>query len=310
MTDIRFGRLEDLPLRDAWKHEALQFTPWLAENIDHLSDVIGIPLELTGTEVAVETFSADILARNPMDDSVVLIENQLETTDHRHLGQIMTYLAGLDAQTVVWIAPAFREPHLSAIRWLNEHTADGFSFFAIKARVVRIGDSPYAPIFEVVEKPNDWERAITAKAKVNKPGSDERNEKRLAFWQTYLDRVPEAEQWGLRALRLSSAWVPIEGLGEEAYLALWIGLDDSGAFLRGARGSDGVGLIEKLEPFAAQLEARLGATFLGSGGRFLSKRAVQSYGDPADWPILIDWMESTRRAYTQALAEIAPDLEL
>lgn len=161
MTDIRFGRLEDLPLRDAWKHEAHQFTPWLADNIDHLSEVIGIPLELTGTEVAVETFSADILARNPMDDSIVLIENQLETTDHTHLGQIMTYLAGLDAQTVVWIAPAFREPHLSAIRWLNEHTSDGFSFFAVKARVVRIGDSPYAPIFEVLEKPDFWQRQLS-----------------------------------------------------------------------------------------------------------------------------------------------------
>lgn len=142
MSDIQFGRLQDLPLREAWKHEALQFTPWLAENLDHLSEAIGIPLEMTGTEVAVDTFSADILARNPMDDTVVLIENQLEQTDHTHLGQIMTYLAGLDAHTVVWIAPAFREPHLSAIRWLNEHTADGFSFFAVKARVVRIGDSP------------------------------------------------------------------------------------------------------------------------------------------------------------------------
>ena len=160
MTDIRFGRLEDLPLREAWKHEAHQFTPWLAENIDHLSEAIGVPLELTGTEVAVESFSADILARNPMDDSVVLIENQLEQTDHTHLGQIMTYLAGLEAQTVIWIAPAFREPHLSAIRWLNEHTADGFSFFAVKARVVRIGDSPFAPIFEVVEKPDRWQRKL------------------------------------------------------------------------------------------------------------------------------------------------------
>ncbi|MEZ5733869.1 MAG: hypothetical protein R3D97_16250 [Paracoccaceae bacterium] len=108
MTDIRFGRLVDLPLREAWKHEAIEFTPWLAENIDHLSDAIGIPLELTGTEVRVETFAADILARNQNDDSLVLIENQLEEGDHNHLGQIMTYLAGLDAQTVVWIAPRVR----------------------------------------------------------------------------------------------------------------------------------------------------------------------------------------------------------
>ncbi|MCB1330772.1 MAG: hypothetical protein KDK28_15635 [Maritimibacter sp.] len=187
MSDIRFDRLVDLPLREAWKHEAHEFTPWLAENIDHLSEAIGISLELTGTEVAVEGFSADILARNPADDTVVLIENQLETTDHTHLGQIMTYLAGLDAQTVVWIAPAFRQPHLSAIRWLNENTADGFSFFAVKARVVRIGDSPYAPIFEVVEKPDAWMRKLKAEAP---PGTDLR-ELRQSYFDKLAGRLPE-----------------------------------------------------------------------------------------------------------------------
>lgn len=309
MTEIKFGRLQDLPLREAWKHEALQFTPWLAENIDHLSETIGIPLELTGTEVAVESFSADILARNPMDDSVVLIENQLEQTDHTHLGQIMTYLAGLEAQTVVWIAPAFREPHLSAIRWLNEHTADGFSFFAIKARVVRIGDSPFAPIFEVVEKPNGWDRAITAKARAAKPGSDERNEKRLAFWQTYLERVPNAADWGLRPMRLSSMWFPIEGLGVEAYLSLWIGSEDCGAFMRGARGSDGSDVIAALEPFADKLEQKLNSVFPGSNGHFLWKRAGKSFSDPKNWPEIIDWMEKTRCAYADAVAEIVLETE-
>ena len=108
MSEVIFGRLTDLLPREAWKHEAIAFTPWLAENIDQLSEVIGVPLELTGTEMAVESFSADILARNTEDGTIVLIENQLEVTDHTHLGQIMTYLAGLEAQTVIWIAPRFR----------------------------------------------------------------------------------------------------------------------------------------------------------------------------------------------------------
>src|SRR3546814_14222514 len=115
MTDIRFGTLEEMPLRQAWSHEAHQFTPWLAENIRHISKAVGIPLELTGQEVRVETFAADILARNPQDGTLVLIENQLEQTDHTHLGQIMTYLAGLEAQAVIWIAPALRQSHLSEI---------------------------------------------------------------------------------------------------------------------------------------------------------------------------------------------------
>jgi len=142
MTDIRFERLVDLPVRQAWKHEALEFTPWLAENIDHLSEAIGVPLELTGIEVAVESFSADIPARNPMDGSVVLIENQLEQTDHTHLGQVMTYLAGLDAQSVIWIAPSFREPHLSAIRWLNQHTAEGFPSSRSRSGLFELATAP------------------------------------------------------------------------------------------------------------------------------------------------------------------------
>ena len=103
------------------------------------------------------------LANNPVDGSRVLIENQLESTDHTHLGQILTYLAGLEAQTVIWAAREFREPHLSAIRWLNTHTTDEFAFFAVKVRVVRIGDAPslVAPLFEVLERPNDWDRRVS-----------------------------------------------------------------------------------------------------------------------------------------------------
>ena len=99
-----FGRLEPVDLRTAWKHEAFNFTPWLAENLDRLSQAIGIEMSLEDTEVKIDRFSADILARNAQDDSLVLIENQLEWSDHTHLGQILTYLAGLQAQSVIWVA--------------------------------------------------------------------------------------------------------------------------------------------------------------------------------------------------------------
>ncbi len=102
-----FGDLTDVELREAWPHEALDFTPWLAENLDRLSKVIDIQLELVETEQSVDEFNADILARNPTDDSLVLIENQLERSDHTHLGQILTYLAGLEAHTVIWVARSF-----------------------------------------------------------------------------------------------------------------------------------------------------------------------------------------------------------
>ena len=191
---MKFGQLKDIDLREAWPHEANDFTPWLAENLPHLAEAIGIPLELEGTEIAVEGYSADILATYPADGSRVIIENQLESTDHTHLGQIMTYLAGLEAKTVVWIARDFRGPHLSAIRWLNTHTTDDYAFFAIKLRVVKIGDnsSVVAPLFEVVERPNEWERRVQA---VNDIGGNERlnnlRKFRRDFWQSYIEQYPD-----------------------------------------------------------------------------------------------------------------------
>ena len=191
---MKFGQLKDMDLREVWPDEANNFTPWLAENLSHLAEAIGIPLELEGTEIAVEGYSADILATYPADGSRVIIENQLESTDHTHLGQIMTYLAGLEAKTVVWIARDFRGPHLSAIRWLNTHTTDEFAFFAIKLRVVQIGDnsSIVAPLFEVVERPNEWERQVQA---VNDIGGNERlnnlRKFRSNFWQSYIEQHPD-----------------------------------------------------------------------------------------------------------------------
>jgi hypothetical protein len=186
---IDFGRLETVPVRTAWAREATVFTPWLAQNLDRLSDALGIPLELVQAEAPVTTFSADLLARNAADGSVVLIENQLEDTDHLHLGQIMTYLAGLEAHTVVWVSPRFREAHISAIRWLNEHTSEPFSFFAVEVRVVRIGNSPLAPVFEVVERPCDWERTVQEQARATGQLSGV-GEFRKAFWTHFLAGYP------------------------------------------------------------------------------------------------------------------------
>lgn len=184
--DVEFGKLTDASLRKAWKHEAHDFTPWLAENLERLSEAIGVPLELESTEARVGEFAGDILATDP-DGQSVLIENQLQWSDHTHLGQIMTYLAGLDARVVVWIAKGFREPHLSAIQWLNRHTEDEFAFFAVKLRVVRIADSPLAPIFEVIAKPNNWERQVR---NVREGSKSENVKKYREFWTHYAQRHP------------------------------------------------------------------------------------------------------------------------
>jgi hypothetical protein len=297
MSQIEFGRLEDLPLREAWRHEAHQFTPWLAENINHLAEAIGIPLELTGTEVSVENFSADILARNPMDESVVLIENQLETTDHTHLGQIMTYLAGLEAHTVVWIAPGFREPHLSAIRWLNEHTADGFSFFAVKARVVRIGDSPLAPIFEVVEKPNDWERRLSGQRATAAKGTSDLGDLREAYWNAYVERHPET-----RVRPSRSGYFAVQaGAIPDLRVVLYIGQKDCGIFIRGARGMDASEFNRIVEPRHDALRRLVGLPEGGGTNQYLSQSIPESLADREAWPRIQDWHEEQLETYLGAI---------
>ena len=298
MTDVRFDRLADVALRDAWKHEALTFTPWLAENIDHIAEAVGRPLELTVTEVPVGSFSADIRARDLQDDSVVLIENQLEPTDHTHLGQIMTYLAGLDAKSVIWIAPFFREPHLSAIRWLNQHTADGFSFFALKLRVVRIGESPYAPIFEVLEKPRDWDRSL--QQKVREVDNEDRDH-REAFWSAYVDRHPTIVEAGLRRGRRD--WVFRLGLIDGVLqLTIYLAARSCGVYVNGPWGGHSPAAEEWLAPRIAALAASLDTEPGGEGGRYLRKQIDCGYKDPARRSEVIDWLEAERRRYTETIA--------
>ena len=155
-------RLVRVELRETWKTEAQDFTPWLAdkENINILGDALNMELELKALEKSVGPFSADILCTNTDDDSLVLIENQLEKTDHTHLGQLMTYAAGLHTVNIVWIAAKFTDEHRAALDWLNEITDVKFRFFGLEVELWRIGTSDAAPKFNVVCKPNDWSRVV------------------------------------------------------------------------------------------------------------------------------------------------------
>ncbi len=160
------SRLERVDLRDIWQTEAQDFTPWLArdENLALLGQTLGLDLELEAVEQNVGPFRADILCKDTLSDRWVLVENQLERTDHTHLGQLITYAAGLEAVTIVWIASRFADEHRAAMDWLNEITEAEARFFALEVELWRIGDSPAAPKFNVVSQPNDWSRS-TANAR-------------------------------------------------------------------------------------------------------------------------------------------------
>ena len=196
---IEFGRIESVSLRDVWAHEANDFTPWLAKNLNYISNAIGAPLEILETEASVDEFWADIVARNPLNDSVALIENQLEGSDHTHLGQILTYLAGLEARTVIWVAGGFTEAHLSSIRWLNENTVEDFSFFAIRVSVQKVvwtdggenRESPPVPQFEVLARPSDWDRRIRDATRESGRDLGAQGIFSRDFWTHYVDRYPD-----------------------------------------------------------------------------------------------------------------------
>jgi hypothetical protein len=146
--------------RDVWTSESGDFTPWLAENIDVLAEALGMTLTVTNTEVPVGEHRLDISAEDD-EGRVVIIENQLERTDHSHLGQCLIYASGLEASTVVWVAPSFRDDFRRAFDWLNERTDLGVNFFGVEVGVVQVGEGgPRAPVFEVVARPNDWQKNV------------------------------------------------------------------------------------------------------------------------------------------------------
>src|SRR4051794_30001010 len=188
MTEQILGRLERVDLRDIWVSEATSFTPWLArpENLTVLGDALNIDLELEAQERAVGPFRADILCKDIDTDRWVLIENQLERTDHTHLGQLLTYASGLEAVTIVWIAARFTEEHRSTLDWLNRITNESFRFFGLEVELWRIGESPAAPKFNIVCKPNDWSQQVAQAARAIDDA--ELSETRLmqrAYWTAF-----------------------------------------------------------------------------------------------------------------------------
>lgn len=188
------SRLEEVELREVWPNEAQDFTPWLAkeENLALLGEKLSMELEFESQEINVGDFRADILCRNITNGSRVLIENQLEETDHSHLGQILTYAAGLDIHTVIWIAKEFREEHRAALDRLNEITNEDFQYFGVEIKVWKIGDSNPAPQFEIVSKPNDWNRTVSQNTERAVSGDLSETQLQLErFWTALQDYMVE-----------------------------------------------------------------------------------------------------------------------
>lgn len=178
----KMERVDDL--RTIWPHEAHDFSKWLAqeENLATLSETIGIDIILEETESSVGDFNVDLFLTEDGTGRKIIIENQLEDTDHDHLGKIITYASGKSAEVVVWIVKRARDEHKQAVEWLNQHTDENIGFFLLEIQLWKIDNSLPAPKFNIVERPNDWAKTMKASE-----GLSETKKTQLDFWQAFND---------------------------------------------------------------------------------------------------------------------------
>ena len=225
----KLGKLNKVNLREYWAHEALDFTQWLAqeENIQLLSDEIGVSLINVRPEEAIGRYNVDLVATDEDSERKVIIENQLEYTDHKHLGQIITYASGYNASIIIWIVKEVREEHQKAMEWLNNNTSADLSFFLIRMELWQIGDSPYAPKFHIIVEPNDWAKAIQQSSGTNKELTDTKLSQ-LDFWKQFKDYA-KSNNTSLRIGRKARAqhWYNISFGTSEAHIALTVSTRDN-----------------------------------------------------------------------------------
>lgn len=296
-TPVVLGRLATVRPRDVWPHEALNFTPWLLENVDVLSELLNMDLVLDTAEHAVGNFSLDLIGRDQATGGTVIVENQLEASDHTHLGQILTYAAGTDPTTVVWVAAQFREEHRAALDWLNSRTDEGTRFFGVEIGVVRIGQSVPAPSFRLIVQPNDWEKTVRATTTHAEPSV-----KQLLytqFWTAWIDRLASAKpEWSRATHAPLYGWFAMPtGLTGASFYAYFTkrGLS-SELYFESPNAELNTSLYESLLQSREQFEQAYGGSLdwqpmEGSKatriGEYLAGAAVTS---ESEWAQYIDWL--------------------
>lgn len=313
---MELGDIEPVEPRAVWSNEARDFTPWLLANAERLGRALGIELELHAAEHPVGGYSLDLIGQDLTNDAVLMVENQLEATDHTHLGQVLTYAAGTGATTIVWIATAFRDEHRQALDWLNEQTGEDIHFFGVVLSVVRIGTSAPAPLFEVVAKPNDWQKRVRSSARAGSASG--RSERYRSFWAAYLDRqAAEHSDWGRRGTPQPANWMsfggPFSGTqinpsfaqGRRLRHELYIDRGDGEAnlalfeFLRARREIIEAAYGQELEfdPIDGKRACRI-ATYCDDG----------AVDDEDHWPDYLDWFLDAGERMRRALAAVADDV--
>ena len=289
----KLGKLEKVDARSVWQHEARDFTPWLRKNIDVLAEVVGLELDLVETESPAGDYAVDLYAKDLNTGRWVIIENQLEQTDHSHLGQLMAYAAGKEAGVIIWISPKFRDEHRQALDWLNEITDETVSFFGIELELLQVDDSLPAPHFKLVAQPNEW-RKIS-----KQPTITLRQGAYGAFFTELLDRVKAKhpnltrakraypQNWSSYPVGRSGFSVnPVFGQGDQFRIELYIDTGDQ---------TENKAAFDALQKDQETIEAQIGQPLVWQ--RLDDKRASRIFcdtdgsidDDPTHLEELQDW---------------------
>ena len=312
---MELGDIEPVEPRAVWASEPRDFTPWLLDNAERLGRALGIELELHAAEHPVGGYSLDLIGHDLTNDAVLMVENQLESTDHTHLGQVLTYAAGTDARTIVWIATSFRDEHRQALDWLNEQTGEDTHFFGVVLSLVRIGTSAPAPLFEVVAKPNDWQKRVRSATRTGSASA--RSEKYRSFWAAYLNRqATEHSGWGRRGSPQPANWMSFGGP--------FRGTQINHSFAQGGRlrhelyidrgdGEANLALFEFLRDRRETIEAAYGQPleFDSIEGKRACRIATYCDGtieDEDHWTAYLDWFLDAGERMRSALATVATDV--
>lgn len=309
---VELSKIEEVDLQEIWSHEAHEFTPWLADNLADLGEALGLELELRGTEVPVGSYRLDILAHDIDNDRSVVIENQLGQTDHPHLGQILTYAAWYDADTIVWIAREFRDEHRAALDYLNGRTGEDTEFFGVVVEVWKIDNSRPAPHFNLVVAPNVVKKQTDPLPLGGK--------KYLTFWQPLVDtlreehgftKVPEAKPE--QELRFHF------GLGGVSYRIVFAQIKDFSVHLYIDNNKEwNEKLFDQLEKRKETIESELGKSLswerldnknacrirLYSGSKGTIDDNPERLAEIREW--MVKWLLAFRRVFGPELKKLAP----
>lgn len=235
---MNIGKFKEVDIRSLWKHEQYDFSEWLSqkENIEQLEDILGLTLIGISKEAYVGSYRCDIFAKDETTGTKVIIENQLESSNHDHLGKIITYASGLDAKVIVWIVKQAKEEHRSAIEWLNNNTINDLNFFLIELHAYKIDDSNPAPMFKVIEKPNNFIKST--KTTTNQENLNKSQSERLEFWNQFNEvienrgkpfniRKATTDHWYDVALGTSEAHISINLVNKDSNVVLDVYINDN-----------------------------------------------------------------------------------